>query len=255
MFVATLALKKILALSKRLRIIQGGTSASKTISIIQLLIDLAQRDKIATLTSIVSESVPHLKKGCIRDFKRIMQEHNYWKENLWGETDKIYTFETGSQIEFFGADQSEKLRGGRRDRLFINEANNVSFAAFEELEVRTKEVIFLDYNPVAEFWVNTELLGKRDDIEYIILTYIDNEACPPEIKASIEQRRHRKDWWQVYGLGQLGELQGKIYTNWQIVDEIPHEARLERYGLDFGYTNDPTAIVGLYYFNCGYIFY
>src|SRR3990167_6017132 len=253
MFQITTALEKILKLKKIIRACQGGTGASKTISIIQILIDKAQRDKTATLTSIVSESMPHLKKGCIRDFKRIMKEHNYWKESKWFETDKIYTFETGSQFEFFGADQADKLRGGRRDRLFINECNNVSFQAFEELEVRTREFVYLDWNPVSEFWFNTDILGKRDDVEHIILNFLDNEALDEGERKSIEQRRGRKDWWQVFGLGQLGELQGKIYTNWQIMDEIPHEARLERYGLDFGYTNDPTAIVGLYYFNGGYI--
>jgi len=253
MFVVTTALKKIIALQKRIKAIQGGTSASKTISILQNLIDLAQRDEKATLTSIVSESIPHLKKGCIRDFKKIMKEHNYWQDKRWFETDKIYTFETGSQIEFFGADQAEKLRGGRRERLFINEANNVSFNAFEELEVRTLEFIFLDWNPTTEFWFYSEIQGKRDDVDHIILTYEDNEACPPEIRASIEQRKNRKGWWQVYGLGQLGEIEGKIYTNWKIIDDIPHEARLERRGLDYGYTNDPTAIVDIYRYNGGLI--
>jgi len=233
--------------------VQGGTSASKTISILIGLIELAQKDKTPTLTSIVSESMPHLKKGCIRDFQNILKSHRYWKDNNWKESDKVYTFETGSQIEFFGADQADKLRGGRRDRLFINECNNITFQAFEELEVRTRELIFLDYNPVGEFWYHTELKDKRDDIDFLIVNYLDNEAIDEETKKSIEQRRTRKDWWTVYGLGELGELEGRIYTDWQIIDKIPHEARLERYGLDFGYTNDPTAICGLYYYNGGYI--
>jgi len=151
-------------------------------------------------------------------------------------------------------DQPEKDRGARRDRLFINEANNVPFSAFEELEVRTKEFVFLDYNPTNEFWVFTELLGKREDVEHLTLTYLDNEALSKEIKDSIETRKNRRGWWQVYGLGQLGEVEGKIYKDWIIIDEVPHEARLERYGLDFGYTNDPTAIVAIYYLNGGYIF-
>lgn len=237
----------------KIRAVQGGTSASKTISIEQDLIDFAQRDKVPTLTSIVSESIPQLKKGAIRDFKKIMKEHNYWKDDRWLETDKIYTFETGSQIEFFGADQSEKLRGGRRDRLFINECNNVSFEAFEELEVRTKEFCYLDWNPTNEFWFNTEVQGKRTDVEFLILTYKDNEGLSQEIIDSIEQRKNRKGWWQVYGLGQLGEVEGKIYKDWQIIDSIPHQARLERRGLDFGYTNDPTVIIDIYYYNGGYI--
>ena len=240
-------------MSKRLRVVQGGTSASKTISILIYLIALAQSDKSPTLTSIVSESFPHLRRGAERDFLQIMKEHRYFRDKNWDRTNHIYTFETGSKIEFFSVDQSEKVRGARRDRLFINEVNNVLFSAFEELEVRTKDFIFLDYNPTNEFWLYTDVMPLRSDWEQIILTYKDNEALSQQIVDSIEQRKNRKDWWQVYGLGQLGVIEGRIYRDWAIIDEIPHEARLERYGLDFGYSNDPTAIVAIYYYNGGYI--
>lgn len=253
MFQITTATQRIAKLKKKIRAVQGGTSASKTISILLYLIDRAQSDTSKTLTSVIAESTPHLKRGALRDFKNIMMEHKYWKDNLWNATDSIYTFETGSQIEFFSADQPDKLRGARRDRCFINEANNVHLDAFDQLEVRTKEFIFLDWNPTNEFWFYTDVLNKRDDVEHIILTYKDNEALSPEIVSSIEKRRERKGWWKVYGEGQLGEIEGRIYRDWKIIDEIPHEARLERYGLDFGYTNDPTAIVAVYYYSGGYI--
>jgi len=233
--------------------VAGGTSASKTISILLYLIDKAQRDKVPTLTSVVSESIPHLKRGAIRDFKNILKEHKYWNESRWSATDSIYTFETGSKIEFFSADNPDKLRGGRRDRLFLNEANNMSLDVFDQLEVRTKEFVFLDWNPTNEFWFYTDILGKREDLDFITLTYKDNEALSREIIESIESRKNRKSWWQVYGLGQLGEVEGKIYKDWQIIDDIPHEARLERYGLDFGYSNDPTAICAIYRYNGGFI--
>ena len=249
----TTATQKVAKLSKKIRAVQGGTSASKTISILLYLIHCAQADTSRTLTSVVSESIPHLKRGAIRDFKNIMLAHNLWKDARWNATDSIYTFETGSQIEFFSADDADKLRGGRRDRLFLNEANNMTLDAFDQLEVRTKEFVFLDWNPTNEFWFYTEINRKRDDVELIILTYKDNEALSKEIINSIEQRKGRKGWWQVYGEGQLGEVEGKIYKDWQIIDEIPHEARLERYGLDYGYTNDPTAIVAIYKFNGGFI--
>ncbi len=254
MFIQTTATNKILGLTKRIRAIPGGSSASKTISILLYLIAMAQSDKSKTLTSICSESIPHLKRGAIRDFKNIMQEHKYWRDSNWNQTDSIYTFETGSQIEFFSTDNGDKLRGARRDRLFINEANNVNFEAFEQLEIRTKDFILLDWNPSNEFWYYTEIKGKRDDVEEITLTYLDNEALDKSIVTALEQRKDRKGWWQVYGLGQLGEVEGKIYKNWQIIDEIPHEARLERYGIDFGYSNDPTTITAIYYYNGGYIF-
>ena len=253
MFQETTATKKILSLSKRIRVVQGGTSASKTISILLFLIGLAQSDKTPTITSIVAESIPHLKRGAMRDFKKILTTHKYWKDNNWNVQDSTYTFETGSKIEFFSTDNGDKLRGARRDRTFMNEANNCSFDAFEQLEVRTNEFTIIDYNPTNEFWAITEVLGKRDDAELVILTYKDNEACPPEIVKSIEQRRNRPGWWKVYGEGQLGEVEGKIYKDWQIIDTVPFEARLERRGLDFGYTNDPTAIIDIYYYNGGYI--
>ena len=253
MFYKTQAYKKIAKLKKRIRAVQGGTSASKTVSILLWLIALSQSDKTPTLTSIVSESFPHLRRGVIRDFENIMKEHLYFKDNLWDKTNSVYTFETGSKVEFFSVDQADKVRGARRDRLFINEANNVSFDAFEQLEVRTKEFIFLDWNPSSEYWFNTEIYEKRSDVELIILTYKDNEALSKEIIDSIEQRKSRKGWWKVYGLGELGEIEGKIYKDWAIMDELPHEARLVRRGLDFGYTNDPTAIVSVYKFNDSYI--
>lgn len=254
MFQETTATKKIVSLNKRIRAVCGGTSASKTISILLYLIALAQSDKEPTLTSVVAESIPHLKRGAIRDFKNILQSHRYWKENNWNATDSIYTFETGSKIEFFSSDNGDKLRGARRDRLFINEANNNTLDAFNQLEVRTKEFCFLDWNPTNEFWFYTDVLGKRDDVEFITLTYKDNEALDQQIVEAIEKRKGNKNWWQVYGLGKLGEVEGKIFKDWAIIDEIPHEARLERYGLDFGYSNDPTAIVAIYKYNGGFIF-
>lgn len=253
MFCITQATRKIAALNKRIRAIQGGTSAGKTIGVVQVLIDLAQRDKVPTLTSITSESLPHLKRGAMRDFLMIMQEHGYFKDSRWNKSDFTYTFETGSKIEFFSTDMPDKVRGPRRDRWFGNEINNITLETAEQMEVRTKEFIIWDWNPTNEFWFYTEILGKRDDVDHIILTYKDNEALDPAIVTSIEQRRGRKGWWQVYGEGLLGEVEGKIYKNWQVIDEIPHEAKLERYGLDFGYSNDPSSIVAVYYYNGGYI--
>lgn len=253
MYEATTATRKVASLRQRIRGIQGGTSASKTISILLILIDKAQSDEKPTLTSIVSESFPHLKRGVMRDFLNIMQGHSYFDDARWNRSDYTYTFETGSKLEFFSADQPSKVRGPRRDRLFMNECNNIPFEAFDQLEVRTKDEVWLDWNPTNEFWFYTDVLTKRTDVDHLTLTYKDNEALDPNIVASIEMRKGNKAWWQVYGLGQLGEVEGKIYKGWQQVDEIPHEARLERYGLDFGYSIDPTALVAIYSYNGGYI--
>lgn len=252
MYKQTTAVKKLLGLTKRIKGVAGGTSASKTVSIIQILIHKAQTDKVATLTSITSESVPHLKRGAMRDFLNIMQAHNYFNDNSWNRSDFTYTFETGSRIEFFSLDMPHKVRGPRRDRLLINEANNIPQETFEQLEVRTKNEIWLDWNPTREFWFYSEYKDKPY-VDFIILTYKDNEALDPNIVASIESRKDNKTWWTVYGEGQLGEVEGKIYTNWKLDVDLPHEARLERRGLDFGYAQDPACLVDIYSYNGGYI--
>jgi phage terminase large subunit len=254
LYKATTATHKLLKLTKRIKAVAGGTSASKTISILLVLIDKSQSDKTPKITSVTAESVPHLKRGAMRDFLSIMQEHGYWKQSNWNATDFIYTFETGSKIEFFSTDNPDKSRGPRRDRLYMNEANNQTYSSFEQMEVRTRDEVWLDWNPSSEFWFYTEVLpNRKDDIDFITLTYLDNEALDASIVQSIESRRNNKSWWQVYGLGQLGETEGRVFTGWNFIDEVPHEARLERRGLDFGYSNDPSTIIDLYYYNGGYI--
>lgn len=251
MYSLTTATRKISKLRKRIRGVSGGTSASKTISILMWLIDYAQSTK-GELISVVSETMPHLKRGAIRDFLNIMQTHHYFKDDRWNRTDYIYTFETGSVIEFFSADQPGKVRGPRRHVLFLNEANNIPYETYLQLEVRTSKIIWLDWNPINEFWWYTDVVPHTDH-DFLILTYKDNEALDPSIIKSIEDKRHNKAWWQVYGLGQLGEVEARIYRGWNIIDEVPHMARLERTGLDFGYTNDPTAIIDAYRFNGGFV--
>lgn len=251
MFIPTTATRRLLRLKKRIRGVAGGTSAGKTISILQILIDYAQSTK-GELISVVSESFPHLRRGAMRDFLNIMQSQGYFKDDAWGKTDYTYTFETGSRIEFFSADQPGKVRGPRRDVLFVNEANNIPYEAFDQLRVRTRKTIWIDYNPVSEFWWYTEVM-PHNDVDFVTLTYKDNEGLDQAIIEDIESHRHNKNWWLVYGEGKLGEVEGRIYTDWQIIDDIPHEARLERRGMDFGYSVDPTAVVDIYYYNGGYI--
>lgn len=248
----TTATEKILQLNKRIRAVAGGTAASKTFSIMMWLVDYAQTNK-NELISVVSESFPHLRRGAMRDFLLIMEEHGYFDESLWSKTEYTYTFPTGSKIEFFSADQPGKVRGPRREVLFINEANNVPYETFTQLEIRTKKIIWLDWNPVSSFWWYEDYMPNNNNYNFITLTYKDNEALSPDIVASIESKKYNKNFWQVYGLGQLGEAEGRIYTDWAIIDDIPHEARLERRGLDFGYTNDPTAIIAIYRWNGGFV--
>lgn len=250
-FKQTKALFKIADMKSRLRVIQGGSSAGKTIAVLLLLIDTAQSTENKVI-SVVSESYPHLRRGAIKDFLEIMEDRHYFQEQNWNKTESTYVFETGSRIEFFSADQPGKVRGPRRDILFENEANAIPFETHTQLAIRTNEYIFIDFNPVSSFWVHEEIIPKQDH-DFLKLTYLDNEALSPAIVQEIESRKTNKIFWQVYGLGELGGTEGRIYADWAIIDDIPHEARLERYGLDFGYTNDPTAIVGLYRYNGGFI--
>lgn len=253
-FVDTTATRKVFELRKRIRAVAGGTSASKTISIIVWLIDYCQtKQEREKLCSVVSESHPHLEKGAILDFQNIMKDRGYWDESRWNQTKHTYLFETGNKLEFYSVDTYGKAHGPRRDVLFVNEANNLDYKIVDQLITRTREVVWLDWNPSEEFWFYTEMLSNRDDVDFITLTYLDNEALDKIVIAEIESHKNNKNWWQVYGLGQLGVIESRIYKDWQFIDDVPFEARLERYGLDFGYSNDPTAIVAVYYYNGGYI--
>jgi phage terminase large subunit len=250
MLIRTTAITKIAKLNKRVKIIQGGTSAGKTFGIIPLLIDIAT--KSVNEISIVAESVPHLRRGALKDFIKIMRWSNRFFEDRFNKSLLRYEFANGSYIEFFSADDSSKLRGARRDILYINECNNIEFEAYNELAIRTKKRIYLDFNPANEFWVHTELKDEPDT-DFLILTYRDNEALDERIVKEIEKNRLKAttssywaNWWRVYGEGLVGMLEGVVFTNWQLIDLIPTEARLLGYGLDFGYSNDPTSIIEVY---------
>ena len=254
MFRKTTAIKKILNLKKRIKIIQGGTSAGKTFGILPVLIDRAARTEGIEI-SVVAETIPHLRRGALKDFLKIMKWTGRFFEDRFNKSLLRYEFANGSVIEFFSADDSSKLRGARRDILYINECNNVTFDAYNELAIRTRKEVYLDFNPANEFWVHTELKDEPDS-DFLILTYKDNEALDQSIVEQIEKNRDKAktssywaNWWKVYGEGQLGMLEGVVFSNWKIIDTIPKEARLLGIGLDFGYTNDPTAIVEIYAYN------
>jgi len=253
-FKLTTVIKKIRKLDKFVKGIQGGTSAGKTFGILPILIHIAAKYS-NTEISIVAESIPHLKRGAMKDFKKIMIATHRYLDMRWNASDFKYTFANGSVIEFFSADNDAKLRGARRDYLYMNECNNMTFHAYTELASRTKKGVYLDWNPVNEFWFHTELQGD-DDVDFLIVNYQDNEACPEsalnfilKAKEKSKTSTYWENWYRVYGLGEIGNLEGVIFDNWKTIDTIPSEANLLGIGLDFGYTNDPTAIVEVYNWN------
>lgn len=254
----------MLALSKRVRVIQGGTSAGKTYGIVPILIDIAIGYPKSEF-SVVSETLPHLRKGAMRDFLKIMEETGRFIPDHWNKSTSTYNFTNGSYIEFFSAASQEKVRGPRRDVLYINECNNIDFETYSQLAIRTRSTIWLDYNPTHEFWANTELTDE--DTERIILTYKDNESLSDTIVKEIEKARQKAfydemavdlfaenniksaywaNWWKVYGMGEVGSVQGVVFSNWHTVTNVPKDAQLLGCGLDFGFSTDVTAIVSIY---------
>lgn len=233
------------------KIIQGGMSASKTFSILELLVGYAESYP-DSLISVVGMSYPHLSTGAIRDFTKIMKETNRWNPAQWNSTSHIYTFKNGSVLEFLSVDKMS-ARGPRRDVLFVNEANGLSFEVFQELAGRTRDFVIIDYNPSAKFWAHEELIEKHpDDVSFLILTYKDNEALSAREVENIEAHRPKageepSNYWTVYGLGQIGSLEGNVYSGWieSSLEEIT-KGRLVRYGLDFGFSNDESALVAVY---------
>lgn len=243
----------------------GGTRSSKTYSILQsFIIALAQEEatgKAATVNSVVSESMPHLQRGAIREFKTMMQTEGIWSAPAWNETSHTYTFGNGSILEFFSVDNAGKVHGPARDRLFINEAQNISYDIARQLFVRTRGLIVCDYNPTHSYWLN-EKIEPRDNCITLHSTYLDNEFLTQEQVAEIESNMGDGNWWKVYGKGEVGTLEGLVY-DFSLVDRMPPkdtdkpqkektaeelyaDSLIEIQGLDFGFTNDPTARVQIY---------
>ena len=224
-----------------LLVLEGGTSSSKTYSVIMALCLWAMTDTAPTLTSIVGETVPKLKAGPVRDLVKILGTQ--YDRSRWNATDRIYTFKNGSKIEFISADDPAKMRGPRRDRLYINEANTVAHESFKQLNVRTNlGKTIIDHNPVGEYWAH-EYQGS-DNVWWHHSTYLDAmHVLPRAVVLDIESRKDKDpNWWRVYGLGLVGNVEGLVHPNFAQIDIQPDSGD-EVYGLDFGFSNDETAIL------------
>ena len=249
-FIYTSALEKIRRMKARIKIIPGGTSAGKTFSILPILADKCIKEPGLSV-SIVAESMPVLRRGAMRDFLKIMKSTNRYIDVNWNRSNSIYNFSNGSFIEFFGVEDESKLRGARRNVLYINECNRVSEEVYTQLAMRTDKDIYLDYNPTGRFWI--EAVKESFESEVLILTYKDNEALSESVKKFLESKLilslssdYWLNWCKVYLYGQQGVLEGVVFNNWSIIEHIPFEAELVGYGMDFGFTNDPSTCMAVY---------
>ena len=225
---------------KRRALNEGGTYSSKTWSILQLLILIAQHAKKPLVISVVSESLPHLKRGAIRDLFNILGE-SLDNNPRYNKTEQRYVSGKGT-IEFFGADESDKVRGPRRDILFLNEANNIPWETARGLDVRTNLFTFADWNPISEFWAHEYWIGQPENA-YIHSTYQDAiDVVPPEVVKNILATGERDpNWATVYIYGCIGKSEGLVYPVFSQVEALPPGDAV--FGLDFGFSTDMTALV------------
>ena len=224
---------------------KGGTRSTKTYSTLQFLHLLIPKvDKAGDITSVVSETIPHLKKGAVRDFENIIG-HSLKGDPHWNATDMVWTYDNGAKLEFFSCDNASKVHGSQRKRLFVNEANHIEFEIFRQMAVRTSSIIFIDYNPASVCWIQKNIECK-DNCILIRSTYKDNPFLSAQQIQEIEDNKSDANWWKVYGEGTEGTLDGLIFEFEQI-DELPVKTEMDHLveiqGLDFGFTNDPTARV------------
>ncbi len=264
MLVRTKAINLLSLLTKPIKVIQGGTSAGKTEGIMANYIEALTKRSDIDLT-VTAESIPALKDGALKIFKNTMSVTNKWTDDHYNATDRIYTFASGSKVQFKSFDTVGKAKAaGKRTHLFVNECQYVPFPIIEELMPRTFEEVIFDYNPNNPFYMQEEIL-PRDDAELLILTYKDNEATPPRVIEDFKRRRikafydsdkdwndesnikskYHANWCRVYIRGEIGSLEGVIFSNWTLAHQAPTEG-LIGYGMDFGYTNDPTTLVACY---------
>ncbi len=254
----TIALQKISSLKKRIKIIRGGQGAGKTISILILLINHALRKPDREIL-ILSSELTKMRLTVIKDFVKIMRLIGIYEESKF-LAGTLYKFSNGSFIKFIGLDKSDVGKGLRSDVAYFNEVNKIDFESYRQVASRAGQV-FADYNPDAEFYIDTDVIG-RDDCDFLQLTFMDNELLSESERDEILQYKEKgyfKDgtikntyWanlWNVYGLGNIGNLQGVVFSNWKQIDQLPSEARLVGIGLDFGYSVDPTAIIEVYNYN------
>lgn len=244
---ASVLFKRNYASTAHVVINQGGTSSGKTYAIEQVLFCLAcEKDK--QIITVVGQDIPNLKAGALRDALTIYNKSGQLKKLVknFNKTDRIFEFHNGSLIEFKSYGSAQDAKSGKRDYLFINEANGITWNIYTELALRTRTKIFLDYNPNTEFWVHDNLIGKPG-VELIISDHRHNPFLEESMSTKIESTKDEDpERWKVYARGLTGRVTGLVFNNWFICNAIPHDATLIAVGLDFGFTNDQTGCIEVY---------
>lgn len=222
---------------------KGGTRSSKTWSTLQLLHLICVNSEKPLVISCVAATLPMVKRGMMRDFKQMLITESEWDENAFNKSECTYTYPNGCIIEFFGVDNASKVHGSARDILFVNEAQTIPREIFRQLDIRTRKKVIIDFNPVRKFWGETEFVGDR----YITIhsTYKDNPYLSKEQIGAIEKNKNDANWWRIYGEGETGGVEGNVYPSYEVIDEMPETFTGRCLGLDFGFVNDPTAIVDI----------
>jgi phage terminase large subunit len=226
---------------------QGGTSSGKTYAIQQVLFTLAS-EQAKQIITVVSQDIPNLKAGAMRDAQKIVDESPELKGMIkaFNKTDRVYEFYNGSLLEFKSYDNGQDAKSGKRDYLFINEANGITHEIYTELALRTRKRIFIDYNPNASFWVHDKLIGKPG-VQLLISDHRHNPFLEDVVREKIEAMRHEDmEQWKVYARGLTGKFRGLVFDNWLVCDAIPPQAKRLAYGLDFGFSNDETGLLEVY---------
>lgn len=222
---------------------QGSSRSGKTYNILIFLIAYLHGHRGLRL-SIVRGTLPALKGSVMVDFKDIMLRLDLYDKKAFNKSDLVYTFPNGSTIDFFSTDNEQKLRGRKRDILFCNEANELLEIEWEQLKMRTALFSIIDYNPSFsdDHWLCS--LNREESTFHFITTFRDNPFLPKTIVDNLLSLEHKNpSLWRVYGLGLQAQVEGLVFPNVEIIDRIPDEVKRRRIGMDFGFTNDPTAIV------------
>jgi phage terminase large subunit len=228
---------------------QGGSSSGKTYSILQVLFTKAVSDY--NVITVVGESIPNLKSGALRDALDIYNSSPILKSLIsdYNRTDRIFQFSNGSIMEFKSYENPQGAKSGKRDYLFVNEAQGISKEVFNELHIRTKKQTFIDYNPNAEFWVHEDIIGTPNT-KLFISDHRHNPFVPQKIRDKIEALRYKDmELFKVYARGLTGKIEGLVFRNFDIVNEIPKDAEVLGLGIDWGFTNDPTTLLKAYRYN------